>query len=126
MYPEKDRRKGFRYIAFILFICVGFAGGWYYSRVLNPVDIVDTSPATLRRDYQTDFVLMVSEVYSAYQDPNFAVCQLALLGSTDPIETISAALQHGSFLGYTAEDLLIMGELKTDLTELQIDVEVCY
>jgi len=126
MYPERDRNRGIRYLIFVLFICLGFAGGWYYARVLNPVDIIDTTPAALRSDYQTDFVLMVSEVYSVYQDPNYAICQIALLGGVDPIDTLFDAMQYGSTLGYSAEDLVLMGDLKLDLEEMQIDVEVCY
>ncbi len=126
MYPERDRNRGIRYFIFVLFIFLGFAGGWYYTRVLNPVEIIDTTPATLRKDYQTDFVLMVSEVYSVYQDPNYALCQIALLGETDPLETLAGAMAYGSSLGYTAEDLAVIGELKQDLDEKQIDVEVCY
>ncbi len=126
MYPERDRNRGIRYLIFVLFICLGFVGGWYYARVLNPVDIVDTTPAALRIDYQTDFVLMVSEVYAVYQDPNYAVCQIALLGGVDPIDTLYDAMQHGSMLGYSAEDLSIIGDLKLDLEEMQINVEVCY
>jgi hypothetical protein len=126
MYPERDRNRGIRYLIFILFICLGFAGGWYYARVLNPVDIIDTTPVALRSDYQTDFVLMVSEVYSVYQDPNYAICQIALLGGVDPIDTLFDAMQYGSTLGYSAEDLVLIGDLKLDLEEMQIDVEVCY
>ena len=126
MYPERDRNRITRYFLFVFFICVGFAGGWYYARILNPVEIIDTTPATLRADYQTDFVLMVSEVYSVYQDPNYALCQIALLGGADPIETIANALQYGSTLGYQVEDLSLIAGLKLDLEESQIDVEVCY
>jgi hypothetical protein len=126
MYPEKDRSRDLRFILFAIFICLGFAGGWYYARVLNPIEIIDTIPATLRRDYQTDFVLMVSEIYSVYQDPNYAICQIALLGAADPIETIFGAMQYGSQIGYSSEDLAIIGDLKLDLEEIQIDVEVCY
>ena len=126
MYPERDRKQSFRYILFILFICLGFAGGWYYARVMNPIEIIDTIPATLRKDYQTDVVLMISEIYSVFQDPNYAVCQIALLGASDPIEALTEAMEYGSSLGYTAEDLALIGNLKLDLEEIQIDVEVCY
>ena len=126
MYPERDRNRSVRYFMFVLFICIGFAGGWYYARVANPVEIIDTTPATLRRDYQTDFVLMVSEVYSVFKDSNYALCQIALLGGADPIETISGAMEYGSSLGYQAEDLSLIGDLKLGLEEMQIDVEVCY
>lgn len=126
MHQDRDRNRGIRFILFFLFICVGFGGGWFYSRVINPVEIIDTTPATLRRDYQTDYVLMLAEVYSTYQDPNYVLCQLALLGESDPLETISSALQYGSMLGYTPEDLSLMNDLKQDLNELQLNVEVCY
>jgi hypothetical protein len=44
----------------------------------------------------------------------------------DPIDTLHDAMQNGSALGYTAEDLSIIGDLKLDLEEMQINVEVCY
>ena len=125
MYPERDRNRGIRYFLFLMFICIGFAGGWYYARVLKPAEFINTTPEYLRRDYQTDFVLMVAEAYSGIEDQNYALCQIGLLGISDPIEVMTKAMSYGSSLGYPAEDLAIIGELKDSLDEMQFDVEDC-
>ena len=70
-----------RYIMFIFMIALGAILGWFYTSEINPVNVVDAPPDTLREDYQTDYVLMVAEVYSREQNPSLAARQLALLGS---------------------------------------------
>jgi hypothetical protein len=49
-----------RWTRFLIAIAVGLALGLLYGWVLSPVKYVDTTPNTLRADYQTDYVLMVA------------------------------------------------------------------
>lgn len=85
-----------RWLLFIIALVLGAAAGLYYGWVVNPVKYVDTTPASLSADYQTDYVLMVAEAYQAEGDLELAVRRLALLGDTPPLESARAALVYAS------------------------------
>lgn len=105
-----------RYLSFALAIVLGIALGAYYGLEISPVNLVDTTPDTLRIDYKTDYVLMVAEAYSYEQDANLAVRRLGLLGSNPPIETIQEALVFAVDAGYSLEDLEKMAALEKALS----------
>jgi hypothetical protein len=50
-----------RWIKFLIAIGLGVAIGLFYSWTINPVQVVDSTPDTLRLDYRSDYVLMVAE-----------------------------------------------------------------
>ncbi len=98
---------------------LGIAGGLYYGWVVNPVKFVDTTPASLRADYRTDYVLMVAESYHANQDAALASQRLAALGSEPPASIAQGALQSARKSGYAAADLSLMQELTRALQASQ-------
>ena len=100
-----------RYILFVLAVIIGAAMGIFYARVISPLELIDTSPETLRIDYKTDYVLMVAETYSVEQDPVMAAFRLGKLGDDRPVELISQALSFALDVGYAHEDLLLMRDL---------------
>lgn len=102
--------RSHRIFFFILAILVGAGLGVYYGWMINPPRFVDTTPDTLRSDYQADYVLMVAEVYSADQDIESAALRLALLGDT-PVRLIQQAILTAEELGYTRADLELMAQL---------------
>lgn len=104
-----------RYVFFVLAVILGVSGGLYYGIEVSPVELVDTTPDSLRIDYRTDYVLMVAEAYSVDQDPIGAVRRLALLGAQDPVAVVDAAIQFGIEWGYSDEDLVTIRELADDL-----------
>ncbi len=103
-----ERRK--RWLRFIVAIAVGVGLGLAYGWLINPVEYVDTSPATLRQDYKADFVLMVAEGYHLDGDLDAARQNLALLGD-DPQTVVAQALQYATEIGYTPPDLYLMRDL---------------
>ncbi len=103
-----ERRK--RWLRFLFAIAVGLGLGLYYGWVINPVQVVDTTPATLRQDYKTDFVLMVAEGYHLDGDLTTARQHLALLGN-DPETVVAQALEYATELGYAPPDLYLMRDL---------------
>jgi hypothetical protein len=113
----------FRYILFIFMIGVGAVLGNYYAQEVNPVNIVDAPPDTLRQDYKTDYVLMVAEVYSLEQNTALAARQLALLGSAAPVEIINQALLFALDNGYPAQDLLLIRDLSLVMSTWNPDLE---
>ncbi len=101
-----------RWLFFLLAIGLGFFLGWYYTTSVDPVQVIDTTPDTLRTDYQTDYVLMVAEVYQSQGDPSQAARSLALLGAPNPAESVRTALQFATDNNYPeAEQALLLGLL---------------
>jgi hypothetical protein len=94
-------RSPFLYIGLLL----GLAGGLLYGWVLRPAQTVDSSPASLRQDYRTDFVLMVAEIYSGDQDASRAAARLAALGPQSPSAQVEAAMNYATAQGFASQDL---------------------
>jgi hypothetical protein len=106
-----------RWILFFIVLLVGTGLGLLYGWVLNPVDYLDTTFQSLREDYQTDYVLMVAEVYHAEQDLAWARTRLTMLGEQPPQQSVEEALAFAEEVGYTARDLALMEELRFALAE---------
>ena len=103
--------KNTRYILFGITVLIGAMAGWYYGQFVNPMVLADTTPNMLREDYQTDYVLMVAEAYSAEKDIQSAVERMGMLGGKDPALQTQAAMAFALELGYPTEDLLVMRNL---------------
>lgn len=112
-----------RYILFIFVIALGVVLGNYYATEIDPVDLVDAPPDSLRGDYKADYVLMVAEVYAEEKDASLAARQLALLGSAPPIEIINEALVFALDIGYTSEDLIVLRDLAEAMNTWNPDLE---
>lgn len=106
-----------RWTIFFIVLIIGLGLGVYYGWVINPVRYQDTSIQSLRRDYKTDYTLMVAEVYSEHQDISWAMNRLALLGYPTPSESVDAALNFASQAGYTLPDMYLLRDLKNALEE---------
>ena len=113
-----------RWIRFVLVILVGVAAGLFYGWVINPVNYVDTTPDSLRIDYQSDYVLMVAESYSAEGDLAMSVRRLALLGTTAPVDTVQQAIIFAEGQGYTDADVVLMQALYLDLQSWNPSLEL--
>ncbi len=94
-------------LAAILGIILGLVYGW----VINPVKFVDTTPASLRSDYRTDYVLMVAEAYHSDQNAVLATRRLAIFGSETPASIAAQALQFGRQNSYSQDDIALLQEL---------------
>ena len=116
--------QSLRYLFFILAIIGGLALGLFYGLVVSPVQLVDTSPASLRMDYKTDYVLMVAEAYSLDQDAYLAVVRIAKLGDEHPVDLVNQALAFALEAGYTPEDLVLMHDLAQDLETWNPDLGI--
>jgi hypothetical protein len=100
-----------RWIRFLIAILVGLAIGLAYGWLISPVRYIDTSPNTLRIDYKTDYVLMVSEAYQSEKDLDQAIQRLALLGAASPVELVAQTIQFAQKAGYTEADVARMQAL---------------
>ena len=108
-----------RWLIPLLAAIVGAAAGVLYGWVINPVKFVDTTPASLRADYRTDYVLMVAEAYHADHNVELASRRLAIFGSESPAELSLLAVQTGEGLGYSQDDLSLLQELTRALQASQ-------
>jgi hypothetical protein len=90
---------------------IGIALGLFYGWIINPVQFVDTTPASLRVDYRTDYVLMVAEAYHEDQNVDLAVRRLAIFGSEVPAALAAQALQVGRQSKYSENDISLLQEL---------------
>jgi hypothetical protein len=100
-----------RYVFFILMIALGIVIGIFYAQEINPVEIVDAPPNTLRADYQADYILMVAEIYALDRDPAQAARQIALLGSDPPADIVNRAIVFALEQGYAPNDLILLRDL---------------
>jgi len=112
-----------RWISFFIAILVGLSLGLLYGWVVNPVEYVDTSPDTLRVDYQTDYVLMVAETYQGGSNLVLATRHLALLGETPPSEMVAKAMEFAETAGYTDADMIQMQRLLSALQTFDLTQE---
>ena len=80
-------------------LLVGFALGAVlavlYGWVARPLEYVDTTPDSLRADFRTDYVLMVSEAYEGDGDLNLAQVRLAALGPRPVVDYAGEAIEYG-------------------------------
>ncbi len=108
-----------RWLIPVIACLLGIAGGVLYGWVIDPVKFVDTTPASLRADYRTDYVLMVAESYHADQDAALASRRLAILGSESPSAIALAALQTAQASGYASTDIALLQDLTRALQASQ-------
>ena len=100
-----------RWIPPLILTIIGIALGLFYGWIINPVQFVDTTPASLRVDYRTDYVLMVAEAYHADQNVDLAVRRLAIFGSETPAALAAQSLQVGRQSNYSENDVSLLQEL---------------
>jgi hypothetical protein len=105
------KSRTWRFVFFALAILAGFTAGLGYGWAINPVQYRSTGPHTLQIDYQTDFILMVAELYQAEGDLAMALARLGFLGDTLPLVMINDAIGYADTQRYAAADLQLMRSL---------------
>ncbi len=104
-------RRTRRFIFFSLAILAGLAAGIMFGWQVAPIQYKDTGPDTLRQDYKTDFVLMVSELYEHDADEAMAIARLTYISPTPPLETVQTAINYAEENNYSSVDLQLMDNL---------------
>ncbi len=108
-----------RWLAAVIAVFLGLGAGLYYGLVINPFQLVDTTPASLRSDYRTDYVLMIAEAYHTDQNADLAARRLSIFGGEPPAAIAAQAVQNAGQLGYAARDISLLQELTTALQAVQ-------
>jgi hypothetical protein len=101
-----------RWLMALLLGIIGTALGAFYGWVVDPVEFVDTTPASLRADYRADYVLMVAEAFHAQGDTDAAHRQLSILGGESPGAICTLALNTARGASYAQHDLGLLEELR--------------
>jgi hypothetical protein len=108
-----------RWLFSVIAIILGLGLGLFYGWEINPVQFVDTTPASMRADYRADYVLMIAEAFHADHNADLAIHRLASLGSDPPAAIAVQALQTGQSIGYSSEDISLLQELTRSLQAYQ-------
>jgi hypothetical protein len=88
-------------IAILAGVVAGLAMGW----LLRPMPYANLKPSSLRADYQTDYVLMVAEVYHSDGSLDQAIAYLSNLSAEAPLRQVQQAILKAREIGYTSGDL---------------------
>jgi lactam utilization protein B len=94
-----------RWVAFVASILLGIAISLIIGWMVIPPAADQVSPAALRADYKTDYVLMAAEAYQRDGDIVAAARRLALLSDEAPIYQVQQAIVYAGQLGYTRQDV---------------------
>lgn len=105
-------------------LLLGFTLGLLYGWLIQPVHYVDTAPASLRADYQADYVLMVAQAYASGQDLQTAQVRLASLGPEPAVEHVTQALTYAVDHGFSRYDLDTLNQLAIALREAAPTAEI--
>jgi hypothetical protein len=97
-----------RYFWFALAILAGVAAGVALGWLARPMPYANLSPSSLRADYQTDYVLMVAEVYHSYGNVDQAIDYLTTLSAETPLRQVQQAILKAREIGYSDRDLDLM------------------
>ena len=73
--------------------------------------MVDATPAALRSDYRTDYVLMVAQIYDAEKDLKKATRRLEFLQAEPPARLSQIAVIKAGELGWDQRDLQLLARL---------------
>ncbi len=92
-------------------LIIGIVLGVLYTRYLQPVEYIDTSPALLRQDFKDQYRLLIAAAYSANGDLVRAKARLGLLKDPDIFRALSEQAQHTLAENGSANDARSLGLL---------------
>ena len=78
----------------MLAFAAGAAGGLIYAWLINPVEYVDTAPASLRADFQADYLALIAAAYAGTADLDRARARLGLIPDPNPAGRLAALAQQ--------------------------------
>lgn len=111
-------------VRIIVGLILGVVAGMLYGWVIQPVEYIDTTPASLRADYRTEYVLMVAEAFSGDPDLDQALIRLAALGPQPPLDIVLQAIDYGIEHSFDRTDLETLNQLAIQLRTILPSPEI--
>ncbi|NIS79046.1 MAG: hypothetical protein GTO14_02215 [Anaerolineales bacterium] len=105
------------WILFAFAVLLGIAGGVYYAWVVNPVEYVETAPASLREDYKSDQLTLIALAYSSTGDLERARARLVIIHDPDHASTLSQLAQTRLAAGFPEKEARALAMLAAALGE---------
>lgn len=103
------------HLRFLLGLLLGISGGLLYGWLVQPIEYVNTTPASLRQDFQVDYMLTLAEAYPTQGDLDWVRQHLALLGPSAPDALLDRALSYARSNDYNPADVGRLERLAGDL-----------
>lgn len=100
----------------LLGLLLGITAGLVYGWLIQPVEYVNTTPESLREDFQADYVLMLAEVYPGQEDLDWVRQHLALLGPAPPEDSVGVAVEYARAHNFSAVDIRRIEQLERALS----------
>jgi len=105
-------------LALVLLTAVmGLTAGLYYAWVVNPVRYVRTAPASLRLDFQEDYLALIASAHAATGDLLRAQTRLALFPDLQAAEALAALAQRRKAARRPEAEVQAMAQLAAALGE---------
>ena len=104
-----------RFYPILFGLVLGIAIGLLYGWVIKPVEIVESTPDTLRDDYRTDLILMIAEAYEDEADLDLALQRLERLELEPPAVAVEFAITYAVDHNYKVIEIQRMSELSSAL-----------
>lgn len=92
-------------------LIMGIVLGLIYSWIIAPIEYVDTTPDTLRSDYQDHYRLTISLAFQSTEDLARAQARLELLGDEDYALALAEQAQRHLAEGGTAYEAQALADL---------------
>lgn len=100
----------------ILFgLVLGIAMGLLYGWIIRPVEIIESTPDTLRDDYHTDLILMIAEAYQRENDLDLALGRFERFELEPPVTTLKTAISYAVDHNYLLIEIQRLNTLLSDL-----------
>lgn len=114
---DSPRLNRVRLLSLVFAFALGASAGLYYAWVVNPVRFIDTAPASLRADFQTDYLALVAAAYGAAGDLDRAQARLSLIPEPDPSARLAALAQQRLAAGFPESEAQALAALAAALGE---------
>lgn len=106
-----------RWLPLILVFAVGLAGGLYYAWVVNPVEYVDSAPASLRQPYRDSYLTLIAAAYAQTGDLARAQARLSLFDDPHLTDTLAALAQRELASGGSEADAKALAQLAAAISQ---------
>jgi hypothetical protein len=96
---------------------LGFGLGLFYAWNLNPVRYTETAPASLKPEYQQEYLVLIAAAYRGTGNLERAEARLALFDHEEPVEELEALAQERLAQEGGEDEARALAQLAGDLAQ---------